>query len=151
MNNKIPSLSKGDTVGIVAPSRAISLQELEPALNLLKQWGLNVKLGQHLFDRYHQFAGNDSDRIADLQSMIDNPVIKAVWCARGGYGLIRLIDRLNLNPLKNNPKWICGYSDVTVLHETLQTIGIPSLHCTMPVNINSQTDENSLSVRTMKN
>ncbi|MBN2748043.1 MAG: LD-carboxypeptidase [Bacteroidales bacterium] len=130
-----PPLKVGDTVGIVAPARKISLDEVNPAVAMLESWGLKVVLGKNLFNEYHQFAGNDLMRATDFQDMIDSPEIKAILCARGGYGTVRILEHVNFNQLQFNPKWIVGYSDITVLHSYLNMwFNIETIHGTMPIN-----------------
>ena len=132
-------LQKGDTVAIVSTARKVSKKELIPALAILKNWGLNVVLGNSIEAEEHQFAGNDKLRASDFQEMLDNPKIKAIWCARGGYGSVRMIDLLDFSNFKNNLKWIIGYSDVTVLHSHLHQLGFETLHAQMPVSIETKT------------
>ncbi len=128
------SLQPGDKVGIISTARKISEAELLPAINKLQSWGLEVELGKHIFETYHQFAGTDSQRAEDLQTMLDNPKIKAIICARGGYGTVRIIDHIDFSGFKQSPKWVVGYSDVTVLHAHIQRLGFESIHATMPIN-----------------
>ena len=132
-------LQKGDAVAIVSTARKVSKKELIPALAILKNWKLNVVIGTSIEAEEHQFAGNDKLRASDFQEMLDNPKIKAIWCARGGYGTIRMIDLLDFSNFKNNPKWIIGYSDVTVLHSHLHQLGFETLHAQMPVSIETKT------------
>jgi len=132
-------LQKGDTVAIVSTARKVFEKELIPALVILKNWKLNVVIGTSIESEEHQFAGNDKLRASDFQEMLDNPKIKAIWCARGGYGTIRMIDLLDFSNFKNNPKWIIGYSDVTVLHSHLHQLGFETLHAQMPVSIETKT------------
>ena len=141
-------LQKGDTVAIVSTARKVSKKELIPALAILKNWGLNVVLGNSIEAEEHQFAGNDKLRASDFQEMLDNPKIKAIWCARGGYGTIRMIDLLDFSNFKNNLKWIIGYSDVTVLHSHLHQLGFETLHAQMPVSIETKT---AACVQSLKN
>ena len=132
-------LQKGDAVAIVSTARKVSKKELIPALAILKNWKLNVVIGTSIEAEEHQFAGNDNLRASDFQEMLDNPKIKAIWCARGGYGTIRMIDLLDFSNFKNNPKWIIGYSDVTVLHSHLHQLGFETLHAQMPASIKTKT------------
>lgn len=128
-------LKPGDKVGIVATARKISREEVDPAIKVLESWGLVVELGSNLFETDHQFAGDDNLRASDLQQMLDNPEIRAIICARGGYGTVRIIDQLNFLKFEYSPKWIVGYSDITVLHSHIHKYyGIETLHATMPVN-----------------
>ncbi len=140
-------LQKGDTVAIVSTARKISKEELNPALKLLESWGLKYKLGKTIGAEENQFAGNDELRAADFQQMLDDPKIKAIWCARGGYGTVRIIDKLDFSKFKKNPKWILGYSDVTVLHSHIHNFGIETLHAQMPLDIEKKTPETAESIR----
>jgi muramoyltetrapeptide carboxypeptidase len=133
-----PFLRPGDVIGIVAPARKISAKELKPAIEFLEMNGFRVALGKNIFEKDNQFAGTDSQRAADFQTFLDDPDIKAILCARGGYGSVRIIDRLDFRGFVRNPKWICGYSDVTVFHSHLHRMGFATLHCTMPVNIKEE-------------
>ncbi len=130
-----PYLKPGDCIGIVAPARKISPQELKAGIDFLEGQGFRVAMGKNLFAKNYQFAGTDDERAEDFQSMMDDPEISAIWCARGGYGSVRIIDKLDFSRFLQQPKWICGYSDVTVFHSHLHTLGIGTLHCTMPVSM----------------
>jgi len=131
-----PALEKRDKIGIIAPARNISREELHPAIELFESWGLEVKLGEHIFHSFYQFAGKDEERAQDLQLFLDDPSIKAIVCARGGYGTIKLMELLDFEQFVRNPKWIVGYSDITVLHSYItQKLGVKTLHATMPLNI----------------
>ena len=136
-----PYLQKGDTVAIVSTARKNIDDNLKPTIALLEGWGLNVKIGKTIGLDYYQLAGTDDQRAADFQKQMDNPNIKAIWCVRGGYGTVKIIDKLDFTNFKQNPKWIIGFSDVTVLHSHLNRMGIASLHATMPVAIPRATDE----------
>jgi len=131
----IPTLKKGDCIYIIAPARKISPKELDSSILLFQSYGLKVVLGKHIFYDFHQFAGTDEERAFDFQEALDNPEIKAIFCARGGYGNLRIIDKLDFSLFTKFPKWICGYSDTTVIHSHLHSLGFPSIHCTMPINI----------------
>ena len=124
----------GDRIGIVATARKISLNELNPAKKILESWGLEVVFGKFLFESENQFAGNIEQRTFDLQAMIDDDTISAILCARGGYGTVQIIDKVNFSNLIRRPKWVIGYSDITVLHSHLNQIGLSTLHSTMPIN-----------------
>lgn len=134
-------LQKTATVAIVSTARKISLEKIKPAVKLLKNWGLNVVVGDTIGLEAHQFAGDDKARIADFQKMLDNPTINAIWCARGGYGTVRIIDQLDFSIFKQHPKWIIGYSDVTVLHNHIHNFGIESIHATMPLDVIKNTEQ----------
>lgn len=135
------TLQESDTVGIVSTARKIYLDEIKPAIELLKSWDLKVKIGQTIGLEDHQFAGTDEQRAKDFQDMLDDEEVKAIWCARGGYGTVRIIDQLNFDKFKQSPKWIIGYSDVTVLLNHLNNLGYESLHATMPINVKKNSSE----------
>ena len=141
-------LKIGDKIAIVSTARKITLEELKAAILILESWGLEIVLGQNLFKENNQFSGTVEQRTADLQSMIDNDAIKAILCGRGGYGTVQIIDNINFSSLKKNPKWIIGYSDVTVLHSHWHNLGIASLHSTMPINFANNSNE---SLHSLKN
>ena len=135
-----PFLKPKDSVAVVAPARKVSRDDLAPALQLIKQWGLKPILGKNLFNDYNQFAGTDTERLSDLQEALDDPRIKAVFCARGGYGTSRIIDEVRFDRLPKHPKWIVGFSDITILHCRLHGLGIQSLHAPMPIRFTGSTD-----------
>ena len=130
-----PYLQKGDTVAIVATARKNIDDNLKPAIDLLKSWGLEVKIGSSIGLDLNQLAGTDEQRAKDFQDQLDNPNIKMIWCVRGGYGTVRMVDLLDFTTFKQHPKWIVGFSDVTVLHSHLNTMGYKSIHGIMPVTV----------------
>jgi muramoyltetrapeptide carboxypeptidase len=128
-----PYLKKGDRIGIVAPAGALAQNEIAEACDLIRDWNVELVFGKHLFRKQQSFAGTDAQRAEDLQHMLDDTSVRAIICARGGYGTIRIISRLDFNIFKKNPKWIVGYSDITILHCALQQkLGIESIHGPMP-------------------
>lgn len=130
-----PYLKPGDKIAIVAPARKVSPSEMDMAISTFRSWGLQVVIGPHLFGANNQYSGTDEERTSDLQMILDDIEIKAIICARGGYGTVRIIDQLNFSTFEQHPKWIVGYSDITVLHSHIQTqFGIETLHATMPIN-----------------
>ena len=131
-------LKPGDTVAIVSTARKITKSELNPALELLASLGLKAVLGHTIGAEDHQFAGDDSLRTRDFQAMMDNPNVKAIWCARGGYGTVRMLDGLNFTNFVKSPKWIIGYSDITALHSHIHRFGIETLHGQMPLDIETK-------------
>lgn len=134
-----PYLGKGDKIGIVAPARSISFEEVHPSIRLLQKWDFEAVLGTYIFKKFNQFAGQDEYRLADLQQMLDDHAVRAVICARGGYGTVRIIDRLDLTAFISDPKWIIGYSDITVLHSHIHRhCATETIHATMPCNIKSE-------------
>lgn len=129
-----PLLKPGDTVGIAAPGRKVSLSDMEKAGNILRSWGLNVIYGKHLFDDDHPYlSSTDEKRLDDFQTLLNHPDVKAILCARGGYGSSRIIDRLDFSTFRKNPKWIVGFSDITAIHLKLLRLGYMSIHGTMPL------------------
>lgn len=141
------ALRKGDTVAIVATARKNILPNLQPAIELVESWGLQVKIGHSIGLDNHQLAGTDAQRAADLQAQLENPKVKAIWCVRGGYGTVRMIDLVDFSSLKKQHKWIIGFSDVTVLHAHLQKMGFASIHGLMPVNVEKASAEAIKSLR----
>ena len=134
-------LQNRDVVGIVSTARKISMDEIQPAIKLLESWNIKVKIGKTIGLENNQFAGTDEERIKDFQMMLDDDEVKAIWCARGGYGTVRIIDELDFTKFKKNPKWIVGYSDVTVLHNYINNLGFETLHATMPINVFKNTSD----------
>ena len=141
-----PFLKKGDTVAIVATARKNIDDNLQFATDLLNSWGLNVKIGSTIGLDLNQLAGTDEQRAKDFQDQMDNQNIKAIWCVRGGYGTVRMIDLLDFTKFKQHPKWVIGFSDVTVLHNHLNTMGFKSIHAIMPVS-SKATEEAKESLR----
>ncbi len=141
------NLKKEDKIAIVSTARKIDVEALEYAKEVLRSWSLQVVESPNLRAEYHQFCGTDKQRRFDLQWAIDNPEIKAILCFRGGYGTVRILDKIDFSKLKQNPKPIIGYSDVTALHNAVnKKVGIPTIHATMPVNFkeNSQASLSTL-------
>ena len=135
-----PFLQAGDTIGIVAPARKVSEEEMQPAIQWLTREGFQVLEGEHLYAENNQFGGTESERAKDFQAMLDNPEVKAILCARGGYGSVRIIDRLNFSTFMRQPKWICGFSDITVFHSHVNhNCHIATLHSTLAINIPNNT------------
>lgn len=132
-------LRKGDTIAIVPTARAIVLDELRDGIALAESWGLKVRLGAGIGRKHFQQAGTAEERAADLQAAINDPEVRAIWCARGGYGTMHLLEHLDLTALQDDPKWIVGFSDVTVLHNALNKLGVPTLHAQMPHMIGPKT------------
>jgi muramoyltetrapeptide carboxypeptidase len=127
-----PALRPGDKIAVCAIARKITLFEIQLAISTFKNWRLEVVIGRSIEAEFHQFAGPDELRITDLQTMLDDPEIKAIISARGGYGTTRLLDQLNFTGFIKSPKWIVGFSDITALHCHLQNFGFESIHGIMP-------------------
>lgn len=136
-----PYLKKGDTVGILATARKVDMAPLEPAIKLLKSWGLNVVIGKTVGLDNNQLAGQDWQRAQDFQNMLDNPNIKAIWTAKGGYGTVRMVDRLDFTKFKQHPKWLVGFSDFTVMHSHVNNFDIATLHSIACISVGGATPE----------
>ncbi len=143
-----PALQAGDTVYLLSTARKINRQEIAFAVETLQSWGLEVRVGSTIGASDFQFAGTDALRAADFQQALEDPSVKAILCARGGYGTLRVIDQLDFRPFLKQPKWICGFSDITVLHtHLLQVFGGSSIHSTMPLNFQISTPETLASLQ----
>lgn len=146
-------LKAGDTIAIVAPAgilkpsrKAVVLQ----AKQLAESWGLYVVLGKNMFNQNNHFAGTDNERAADFQEALDNKNIKAIWAARGGYGSVRILDKLDFTKFKQNPKWIIGYSDITAFHNHIHNLGIETLHAMMATSLEEKPEEIIETISTFK-
>ncbi|MCB9045003.1 MAG: LD-carboxypeptidase [Chitinophagales bacterium] len=140
MINTPSYLRRGSVVGITCPSGYVSEDRVHFAAETLKLWGFEVRIGKTVGNEHHYFSGTDNERAADLQAMLDNPDINAILMGRGGYGLSRIIDRLDWTKFKLNPKWICGFSDITVLHSHIHhNLQIPTMHSPMCGAFNPKT------------
>ena len=136
-----PYLKKGDTIAITSPAGYATKEKLLPAVDRLQAWGFKVKLGKAIGQRDYTFGGTDAIRSQDFQELIDDPNIKAILCARGGYGFSRIIDQIDFSKFIQNPKWIIGFSDITVLHNHLnRQFGIASIHAKMATSFPDQWD-----------
>jgi muramoyltetrapeptide carboxypeptidase len=142
-----PNLRAGDTIGIVAPARKVNSNKIEFAIRWWEEKGFRVVLGKYLFAEHCQYAGTDNERIWDLQNMLDNEVVKAIFCACGGYGTLRIIDNLDFLSFNLEPKWICGFSDITVLHSHINKVcETATIHSSMlfPLSEEWETDFETL-------
>ncbi len=132
-----PYLTKGDTIGIVCPAGYMPYEKAATCIEVLQQWGYKVRIGKTLGNQFHYFSGTDEERLADLQMVLDDKEVKAVLCGRGGYGMSRIIDQLDFKAFKKNPKWLIGFSDVTVLHaHVYRQFNIATLHSPMAAAFN---------------
>lgn len=129
-------LKQGDQIGLVCPAGAIPIERVQTCVQTLEAWGYKVVLGKTVGGKYYTFSGTDAERAADLQSMLDNPAIKAIICARGGYGLSKIIDHIQFTQFIAQPKWVIGFSDITVLHAAIQKLDIASIHGPMAAAFN---------------
>lgn len=141
MNNAIPYIQPGDLIQIVAPAKAIEEDVVRFAKMFLENAGYKVEIGKHCLGKNNYFSGTDEARAEDFQEAIDNPDVKAIICARGGYGAIRIVDRIRWANQLRFPKWIAGFSDITVFHQQLQKFEQKSIHATMPLNFKENTPE----------
>ena len=141
MTTEIPYLKPGDLIRIVSPAKAIENELLTHAKNVLEAAGFRVKIGKNAGNRWNYFSGTDSERLADMQEAINDPECKAILCARGGYGCVRIVGLINWAGFLRAPKWMIGFSDVTVFHHHIQRFNIPSIHATMPLNFKENTQE----------
>lgn len=129
---KPPYLKPGDIIGITSPAGFITVEEIQPAIQLVETWGYKVKIGNAIGKRDFSFGGTDAERAADFQQMLDDPAVKAILCARGGYGSIRIVDDLNWSRFRQRPKWVIGFSDITVLHNHIhKNCSIATIHSKM--------------------
>jgi muramoyltetrapeptide carboxypeptidase len=147
-----PYLKAGDTVAIVAPSGVLKnrTDEVARAKTLLESWNLNVIIGDHVFSKANHFAGTDQERCEDFQNALDNPNVKAIWSARGGYGTVRILDKLDYTTFLKQPKWVIGYSDITALHNQIHNNGVESIHAIMCVSLPEDLTEIKASIDTFK-
>ena len=143
-----PYLKPGDTIGIVSPAKIIKREIVENAVRLLEKRGFNVKLGAHVFDGEHYFAGTDEERASDFQLMLDDGEVKMILCSRGGYGALHILDKLDFTGFRQNPKWVAGYSDITIFHSHLNILGYESLHAEMPLNF-PESDQTNSAIETL--
>ena len=133
-----PAIQHGDTIGIVAPARSVTEEELQPFIKWAEKNGFRIKPGENIFGRLHQFAGSESRRLDDICRMMDDNEVKVILAARGGYGSARLLDEMDLMQFARNPKWIAGFSDITALMSAINRIaGVETLHALMPYTLYS--------------
>ncbi len=132
-----PYLKKGDLIGIVCPSGYMPKAKARTCIRVLQEWGYQVRVGKTLGNQFHYFSGTDAERLEDLQTMLDDKEVKAILCGRGGYGMSRIIDGLDFSRFKKHPKWLIGFSDITVLHaHVYRQLNIATLHAPMAAAFN---------------
>jgi len=142
-----PYLKKGDKIAIVCAAKKLP-KPIDYAISVLKSWGLDVIIGRSVYAEAHQFAGDDVLRAADIQFFLDDPEIKAIISGRGGYGTVRIIDELDFTRFKENPKWVIGFSDITVLlSHIFAELQIQSMHAQMPYTFEEATPESLVSLQ----
>jgi len=147
-----PYLKAGDTVAIVAPSGVLKNKKevIEQARALLNSWGLHSVVGKNVYKQANHFAGTDNERCEDFQKALDDPTISAILCARGGYGTVRILDKLDYTKFRNHPKWLIGYSDITALHNQFHNEGFESLHAMMCTSMQDDLEEIKETISTFK-
>lgn len=147
-----PYLKKGDTIGIVCPAGYMAMDKVQTCITTLQEWGYNVKVGKTVGgDSQTYFSGTDEERLTDFQQMLDDDEVKTILCGRGGYGMGRIIDKIDFKKFRKQPKWIVGYSDITVLHSHLYSnYYISSLHAPMAGAFNEEGYKNEF-VLSLKN
>jgi muramoyltetrapeptide carboxypeptidase len=148
---KPPSLKTGDRIRIISPAGKVKREEVFPAVEWLQGNGYEVICGRHMFDEYFQFAGTDANRISDLQDALNDHETKAIICSRGGYGTIRLLSEVSYTEFIKYPKWVVGFSDITVLHCCLNNIGCSSIHGVMPKLFFNDMDSNLENLKSLFN
>ena len=138
-----PYLKQGDTIGMVCPAGYMPFEKAQTCIRILREWGFKVKVGKTLGNQHNYFSGTDKERLDDLQGMLDDMEVKAILCGRGGYGLSRIIDQIDFNAFTQNPKWIIGFSDITILHAHINSqLRIATLHAPMAAAFNDNGFEN---------
>jgi muramoyltetrapeptide carboxypeptidase len=135
-----PALNPGDLIYITAPAKLMDPQAVSYAKRILEQNGFKVLVSKNCFGNHHYFSGTDEERLLDFQFGIDHPDVRVILCARGGYGCIRLVDRINWANMLREPKWLIGFSDITVFHHRLNKLGVQSIHGSMPINFEKNTE-----------
>ncbi len=145
-------LEAGDSIAIVASAGILIQREeiIDKAKELAESWGLKVFIGDHVFNQNNHFAGTDEERASDFQKALDNPNIKAIWCARGGYGSGRILDKLDYTKFRASPKWIIGYSDITAFHSHIHNLGIQTLHAMMGTSLLFDSEKTTESIETFR-
>ncbi len=148
-----PYLQKGDTIAIVAPAGILKNRQetIEKAKNLAESWGLKVVFGKNLFNQNNHFSGTDDERCEDFQQALDNPNVKAIWAARGGYGSVRVLDKLDFSKFKKHPKWVIGYSDITAFHNHIHNLGFETMHAMMATSLEEKPEEIVQTIASFKN
>ncbi|MFN8352904.1 MAG: LD-carboxypeptidase [Spirosomataceae bacterium] len=137
-------LKPGDTVGIVALAGKVNPSAVEPAVAILQSWGLTVEIGTSVASGYFQFAGTDEVRRHDFQQFLDNPNVRAIFSARGGYGSSRILDDLDFSGFLQHPQWLVGFSDITAVHAHVHNLGVMSIHGPMPKSFTQEGGELAL-------
>lgn len=146
-------LQKGDTITILAPAGILKTSRqavILEAKQLAESWGLHVVFGKNIFNQGNHFSGTDAERASDFQKALDNPSIKAIWAARGGYGSVRILDKLDYTQFLKHPKWIIGYSDITAFHNHIHNLGVETMHGMMATSLESTPEEITETISSFK-
>ena len=145
-------LKPGDTVLYIAPAGNVVKEKgyMQRADSLLRLWGYVPKYAPHLYSQHFIFGGSDSLRYQDLQQAMDDPEVKAIWCARGGYGSVRIIEHLDFSKFQKHPKWLIGFSDITVIHSLLHQKGFQSVHAIMPISLTHPNPDRKAAIQSLK-
>ena len=146
-----PFLKPNSKIRIVSPAGKIKEERVSPAVKWLDKQGYKVKMGKHVFAQHFQFAGTDVQRLEDLQIAFDDPETDAIICSRGGYGLVRIIDKIDFTEFKKHPKWLVGFSDITILHSCLNNLGVATIHGTMPPSFFDKNSEPNVNLDSLMN
>ena len=148
MKSRIPDFLKaGDKIGLTCTARSVTTDQLKSTIQKIESWGFEVVLGSSINKVFHQFGGDDDLRAKSFQALLDDDSIKAIWICRGGYGTIRIMDKVNFDSFHRHPKWILGYSDVTILHNYIaRNTVFPSIHCMMPSEMDVNTEQSIESI-----
>ena len=140
---QMPRLSPGDTIAIVSTASDTDTSRVFPFVRFMESKGFVILVADGVFDNEQGFAGPAKQRAHIFQQLLDRPDVKAIICARGGYGTVEILDQLDFTAFRQHPKWICGFSDITALHSHLHTLGFPTLHSTMPVSFHADDPDNA--------
>ena len=141
MTNKISPLKDGDKIVILAPAKSIDSIPVEYAKNYLEKCGFEVLISKNCLGKHHYYSGSETERLIDFQTALDDVNVRAILCARGGYGCVQIVDKIQWASFLRNPKWIIGFSDITVFHQRIQKMELPSIHGTMPLNFENNSRE----------
>jgi muramoyltetrapeptide carboxypeptidase len=146
-----PQLKLNSKIRIISPAGKVKEKLVLPAIEWLEREGYKVELGKNIFAEHFQFAGTEAQRLEDLQTALDDPDCSAIICSRGGYGTIRIIDKIDFTEFKKHPKWVVGYSDITLLHSAINNLGFASIHGTMPPFFFDESGEVNENLRSLMN
>lgn len=141
MTIKVNPLKEGDKIVILAPAKSIDFASVEYAKNYFEEKGFEVQVSNNCLGQHHYYSGSEAQRLIDFQSALDDTSVRAIVCARGGYGCVQIVDKIQWASFLRDPKWIIGFSDVTVFHQRIQKMELPSIHASMPLNFQDNSPE----------